>query len=197
MYDSYIHAYEKLSLSTAGLIMGLVLVLLHICPLLFPKETGEILKGLYKNEKMARGLLIFDFVWVFFLLLNVPWNPLCMPLFDYEAFRGALMLLCPVICIILLSDAKRLLFPRALGLLILLAAIVPLSAAFLKDPVTRLLIPIWWYPVLTIAMFWVGKPYLFRDWMNWLSERPGLIRAGGFFGLVYGAAIVACALLLW
>ena len=76
-------------------------------------------------------------------------------------------------------------------------AIVPLSAAFLKDPITRLLIPIWWYPVLTVAMFWIVKPYLLRDWAAWLRKHPLLYNIGAWSGLIYGAAILVCAILFW
>ena len=80
---------------------------------------------------------------------------------------------------------------------LLLMAIVPMSAAFLKDPHSRILIPLWWYPVLTVAMFWVGKPYLFRDWMNWLAQRPRLISGIAVFNFIYGLSICTCAGLFW
>ena len=95
------------------------------------------------------------------------------------------------------ANYKENLFARALGLFLLMLAIVPMTAAFLKDPVTRLLIPIWWYPVLTVAMFWVGKPFLFRDWFHAAVKHPRFCRLVNVLGLVYGGTLLVCALLFW
>ena len=138
-----------------------------------------------------------DMLWVALLLFKADWNPLCMPLFEFEFSRGILLLLCPVIWFVMSSMAREQLFARALGMFLLLMAIVPMSAAFLQDPATRILIPLWWYPVLTVAMFWVGKPYLFRDWMARLVKHPALISGIAVFNFIYGLAICTCAGLFW
>ena len=197
MYQSAIHLYEQLPLSITGIIMGVVLIAIHLAALRFPNLTLNMLTQAHKATKAGVFLLGVDFVWVALLLYKADWNPLCMPLFEFEGVRGILLILCPIIWFILSSMAKENLFPRALGMFLLLLAIVPLSAAFLKDPVTRILIPIWWYPVLTVAMFWVAKPYLFRDWANWLAKHPTLYRVAAAAGLVYASAILICALLFW
>ena len=76
-------------------------------------------------------------------------------------------------------------------------ALVPLTAAFLKDPVTRLLIPCWLYPVLTLGMFWVAKPYLFRDQMEKLTDCPRLYTVINGIGAAWGASILVCAIAFW
>src|SRR6478736_2480778 len=48
-------------------------------------------------------------------------------------------------------------------LLGLMVAAPLLGAAFLKDPESRLLVPIYAYGLLTASLFFVGMPYLFRD----------------------------------
>lgn len=199
MYDEYLHAYEKISLGTAGVVMGLALVLLHVLALLKPEATKNALRQAATNISAAQKLLVLDFVWIFLLLLDADWNPLTMNLFDFNKARSILLILCPVICGVLLyyNRKRELLFPRALGLFLLLMALVPLTAAFLKDPVTRLLIPCWWYPVLTLAMFWVGKPYLFRDHMEQFTARPLLYKVVNGIGAVWGAAILVCAIAFW
>ena len=199
MYDQYLHAYEKISLGTAGVVMGLALLLLHAIALLKPEATKTALRQAATNTGAAKTLLVADFVWIFLLLLDADWNPLTMNLFDFNKARDILLILCPVICGVLLyyNRKRELLFPRALGLFLLLMAIVPLTAAFLKDPVTRLLIPCWWYPVLTLAMFWVGKPYLFRDQMEKFTARPLLYTIVNGIGAAWGAAILVCAVAFW
>ena len=193
MYDQYLHIYEKLPLGVAGLLMGLVLVALHSYALLSPEKVKAALAGAAENDKAGRILLTVDFIWIFLLLLDVSWNPLRMNLFDFNSFRGILIIICPIIWFVLYGEKKSLIFPRALGLFLLLLAIVPLTAAFLKEPATRLLIPIWWYPVLTVAMFWVGKPYLLRDWAARYTARPALYKYSNLFGLAYGALVLVCS----
>ena len=68
MYDEYLHAYEKISLGTAGVLMGLALVLLHVLALLKPEATKNALRQAATNTSAAQKLLVLDFVWIFLLL---------------------------------------------------------------------------------------------------------------------------------
>ena len=197
MYEESIHIYEKLPLCGTGVVMGLVLILLHVYGLARPAAALQALGRAHTAYRAGAVLLGVDFLWIAALLFKADWNPLCMPLYEFDNFRGWLLILCPVIWFVLVSMAKEHLFARALGLFLLLVALLPLSAAFLKDPVTRLLIPIWWYPVLTVAMFWVAKPHLFRDWAAWLNAHPAVFKGIALFGTLYGAAVLACAILFW
>lgn len=191
------HLYETLSLAPTGFTMGMVLMLLSLYVLVCPEHFRRQLASVHAKSSAGTVLLGIDILWVALLLFKADWNPLCMPLFEFEFSRGLLLILCPIIWFVLSSMAKEQLFARALGMFLLLMAIVPMSAAFLQDPATRILIPLWWYPVLTVAMFWVGKPYLFRDWMNWLVKRPALISGIAVFNFVYGLVICTCAGLFW
>ena len=191
------HIYESLPLAPTGFAMGMVLMLLSLYVLLCPEHFRRQLVSVHAKSSAGTVLLGLDFIWVALLLFKADWNVLCMPLFEFENVRGILLLLCPVIWFVMSSMVKEQLFARALGFFLLLMAIVPMSAAFLKDPLSRILIPLWWYPVLTVAMFWVAKPYLFRDWMNSLAKHPALISGIAVFNFVYGLAICTCAGLFW
>ena len=197
MYDQYIHAYEKISLSQAGLVMGTILIIIHLIALLCPRATRLFLQKAHDATLLGQTTLGIAMAWIMLLLLEQDWNPLTINLYEFNGIRGYLLLACPIVWFILSSMVKENLFPRALGLFLLLAVCVPLSAAFLKDPVTRLLIPIWCYPVLTAAMFLVAKPYLFRDAMAWLCNKPKLFITAAALGLIYGIAILTCAILYW
>lgn len=191
------HLYETLSLAPTGFTMGMVLMLLSLYVLLCPVHFRHQLATVHAKSSAGTVLLGIDMLWVALLLFKADWNPLCMPLFEFEFSRGVLLILCPIIWFVMSSMAKEQLFARALGMFLLLMAIVPMSAAFLQDPATRIIIPLWWYPVLTVAMFWVGKPYLFRDWMARLVKRPALISGIAVFNFIYGLAICTCAGLFW
>lgn len=197
MYQLNIHAYEQISLSTAGIVMGVVLMVLHLYALLRPQHVIKLLQHAHLMTLPGQILLGIDFLWLAALLYDSTSNPLRMELFMFEPLRGILLLLCPIVWFVLCSMSREHLLPRALGFFLLLLAIVPMTAAFLKEPATRILIPLWWYPVLTIAMFWVAKPYLFRDEAAWLAARPRLFRFLAILGLAYSVLILICALYLW
>lgn len=92
---------------------------------------------------------------------------------------------------------ENLLFPRALGIFGLMVAAPLLSAAFLQEPVTRLLIPIWCYIVIFLSILWIGKPYLYRDMVNKICSKPAWWTPLCLGGMAYGAAILLCAILWW
>ena len=95
---------------------------------------------------------------------------------EFEGIRWLLQLACPVFLVLMVTQVKNLLFPRALGIFGLMAAAPLLSAAFLQEPVTRLLIPIWCYIVIFLSILWIGKPYLYRDMVNTIWSRHSALR---------------------
>ena len=197
MIEQYVHLYEKLPLGVAGVCMGLALVLGHLAALVKPRQVQELAAAACASARAGQALLIIDFVWIALLLWDSPANPLRMDLFDFTFARGYLLLACPVVCYTLCCYSRQNLFGRALGLFLLLLGAVPLTAAYLKEPETRILIPLWWYPVLTAAIFWVPMPYLLRDWVAWLGRHLRVMRVLALAGLLYGAALLTCALLYW
>lgn len=197
MHALNIHAYEKLPLFHAGLIMGVALVILALLALRKPENVKGLLRHAHLATTAGQILFGIDMLWIALLLFDADWNCLRMELFMFEPLRNILLLLCPVIWLMMSSMSKQHLLPRALGLFLLLTAIVPMTAAFLKEPLTRILLPLWWYPVLTAGLFLVGKPYLFRDWVDKLLQYPRLYTAIAWFNLIYGFAILTCSFLFW
>ena len=78
-----------------------------------------------------------------------------------------------------------------------MAAAPLLGAAFLKDPTSRLLVPIYAYAMLTASLFFVGMPYLFRDAVTWVTADQRRWTLVCLAGLGYGVATLACALTFW
>jgi len=197
MYEKYLHAYETLSLHHVGILLGIALILGHLIALIQPKCSIKALSTLYKQTLLGQILLGIALTWFMLLLIKAPWNALTIELYEFENIRTILIIACPVTWFILSSMVKENIFGRALGLFLILLACPLLTAAFLKDPVTRILIPLWCYPVLTAGMFFVAKPYLFRDATVWISQRPRLFFIASLAGLLYGIAILSCAILYW
>lgn len=197
MVEQYIHIYEKIPLPVAGICMGLALLLGHLVAVVKPRLCMDAAAYLCSSVKWGQALFTVDIIWIALLLWDSPVNPLRMELFDFTFARGMLLLACPIVWYTLCTYSRVNLFGRSLGLFLLLLGIVPLSAAYLKEPATRVLIPLWWYPVLTASILWVAMPYLLRDWVNWLRERPLLVRLLALAGAVYGGAVLGCAILYW
>lgn len=197
MIEQYVHLYEKLPLGAVGVCMGLALVLGHLAALVWPRQVQGLAAAACASVRLGQVLLVFDFLWIVLLLWNSPENPLRMDLFDFNFVRKYLLLACPVVCAVLCTQSKQNLFGRAAGLFLLLLAEVPLTAAYLKEPESRILIPLWWYPVVTVAILWVPMPYLLRDWVSWLGRHLGTMRVLALAGLLYGAVLLACAILYW
>ena len=57
--EFHLHAYEKLSLGTAGVVMGILLIVLHAFALCKPKATKKALTTVSGNESAALFLLLF------------------------------------------------------------------------------------------------------------------------------------------
>jgi hypothetical protein len=76
----------------------------------------------------------------------------------------------------------------------MLAAEPIISAAFLRPESWRLLLVTLAYIWLTLGMFWVGKPYLLRDQITWLTKSILRWRVATAAGVLWGALILGFAL---
>lgn len=197
---SLIHPYEMIPLNIAGYVLGIALLLGHLIAFFNREQVSAFLAKSSRNVFLGQLLLAVDFLW--FFLLVAPENMgilsyLRVELADFEGMRWLLQLLCPLFLILLISYAKDLLFPRALGFFCLMVAAPFLSAAYLKDPASRLLIPIWGYAVIVLSLFWVGMPYIYRDMVKWITAKPMRWNLLCIGGMLYGAAVLTCAILWW
>jgi hypothetical protein len=194
------HPYEQLSLFTIGLILAIWLIGLHAIMLAKPAMMQEFLKKFPRDPMMGQILLGIGLAW--FWLLIAPDNlgklsALAMDLGEFNGAKGILRILVPVTLILVAISVRDFLAVRALGVVGLMVASPLLESAFLKDPSSRLLIPIFAYALLTASLFWVGMPYLFRDAVTWLTADQKRWTACSLAGLCYGFATLVCALAFW
>lgn len=194
------HPYEMIPLFTAGLLLGAWLVGSHALMLAKPALVQGWLKKFPRHNLSGQIILGIGLAW--FWLLVAPedmgkLSTLRMDLGEFNNIKPILRLLVPASLVLVSISVRDFLAVRALGLLGLMVAAPLLDAAFLKDPASRLLIPIFAYALLTAALFWVGMPYLFRDAVTWVTATPGRWRSACLCGLVYGAATLVCAFTLW
>lgn len=194
------HPYQLLPLFTTGLVLAVWLISIHALMLAKPAAVQEFLKKFPRNQNFGQILLGIGLAW--FWLLIAPsglgkLSALAMDLGEFNNAKKILQLLVPISLVLVCISVRDFLAVRALGLLGLMAAAPLLGAAFLKDPQSRLLVPIFAYAMLTASLFCVGMPYLFRDAVTWVTADQKRWTRLSFAGLGYGIATLVCAFAFW
>ncbi len=194
------HPYERLPLFTTGLVLAIWLIASHALMLVKSAETQAFLRKFPRNVLAGQILLGIGLAW--FWLLIAPsglgkLSALAMDLGEFNRAKGLLRILVPLTYVWVCISVRDFLAVRALGVCGLMAASPLLESAFLKDPGSRLLVPIFAYALLTKSMFWVGMPYLFRDAVTWATASQARWRILCLGGLAYGAAVLVCAFAFW
>lgn len=194
------HPYQLLSLFTTGLVLAFWLIGIHTLMLVKPGMTQAFLKKFPRNEPLGQILMGLGLAW--FWLLIAPdhlgkLSALSMDLGEFNSAKGLLQIAVPISLILVCRSIRDFLAVRALGLLGLMAAAPLLGAAFLKDPQSRLLVPIFAYGLLTASLFMVGMPFLFRDAVQWVTASQKRWTLSCLAGLGYGVATLVCAFAFW
>jgi hypothetical protein len=194
------HPYERIPLFTAGLLLAVWLIGSHLLMLLKPTEVQGFLRKFPRHLLMGQIVLGIGMAW--FWLLIAPdgmgaLSSLAMDLGEFNKAKPLLRLLVPVAMVLVAISVRDFLAVRALGLLGLMVASPLLEAAFLKEPASRLLVPIFAYALLTASMFCVGMPYLFRNAVTWATANSQRWTAVSLAGLAYGVVTLVCALMFW
>jgi len=194
------HPYENLPLFGTGLVLAVFLIVLHAVMLARPKQMQDLLIKFPRNAMAGQILLGIGLGW--FWLLIAPdglgkLSALTMDLGEFNNAKRILRILVPVTLVLVVMSVRDFLAVRALGLCGLMVAAPLLASAFLKDPASRLLIPIYAYGLLTASMFFVGMPYLFRDAVTWVTADSKRWFIASVAGLSYGLVTLVCTLLFW
>lgn len=194
------HPYQSLPLFGTGLVLALWLIASHAYMLLKPVEAQNFLKKFPRNSFFGQILLGIGLAW-FWLLIAPPGlgklSALAMELGEFNGVKPLLRIAVPVAIFLVAHSVRDFLAVRALGVVGLMAAAPLLYSAFLKDPSSRLLVPIYAYALLTASLFWVGMPYLFRDAVTWVTADQGRWKTASVAGLLYGIATLICAVAFW
>ncbi|MDQ3199375.1 MAG: hypothetical protein M3Q46_09370 [Verrucomicrobiota bacterium] len=173
-----------LSLHTAGLIAGSLLVVLSLLAIILPAR--DFMPRFPRSKMAGAVLLTVDLVWSFWLLAT-------MEMGEFSSFRRPLLIVLPVGFFLVLRFVDEFLAVRALGILCLLAAEPLLDAAFLRPEISRLLLTTLAYVMIVKGLIWVTMPYLLRDQIGWSFRAANRWRVLSALTFVFGAAILICA----
>jgi len=193
------HPYQEISLSAAGLFVGVVLLALYGVMLWKSQKSKEIAKKL-RNSNLGTYFMGFGMVW-FWLLVAPPgkgiFSALTMDLGDFNKIKGYLVIGVPLFCIGMIMYVKEFLFVRGLGLCLLMIAAPLLYAADFKPAPWQFIMPTFCYLMIIKGLFFVGMPYLFRDGVDWATATDGRWRGLLIGGLAVGVMFLLLGLTAW
>jgi hypothetical protein len=192
LYDYLYHLAPTggIPLKGTGIVVALALILSHAWVLKNTAKTQAFLKAFPRNYFWGVILLTIDFLWAEFALVN-------MDMGEFFTMRDKFMMIVAGGYVAVLIYVKEFLAVRALGSLMLLVAGPVLTAAFLQPQTSRLLIPILAYAWIIIGMFFIGMPFLMRDWVNTLIAKPQRWNLAIYGGIAYGIVLLATAILFY
>jgi multisubunit Na+/H+ antiporter MnhG subunit len=179
-----------LSLRAAGLIAGVVLILLSLPGLIRPNVLQKLAKQLPRSRTAGIALLTVALAWSFWLLAT-------MEMGEFSTFRRPLLIALPIGYVLVLRFVDEFLAVRALGILCLLAAEPLLDAAFLRNEAARLVLTVFAYILIVAGLFWVTMPYLLRDQIDWSARSDWRWRSIHGLALIYGVALLALSATLY
>lgn len=194
------HAYENISLSSAGYVLAAFIIALHLWMVLKPTGAMNFLNKFPRNYNIGRILMGIGMFWFWMLIIPDKFyfkSPIAMDLQDFNSLKTILSLAVPLVAYLVITECKEFLAVRGLGLCLLMAA-APLLAAAWQEPHTfKLLMPLYAYGMIIKGLFMVGMPYMTRDLINWATSSTGKFRILSIAGLAYGVAVLACTILFW
>jgi len=194
------HPYENIPLDSAGYVLAVWLIGLHLWMLLKPRQSIEFLQKLPRNRRLAPWFMGAGMLWFWMLVAPEglgPVSKLEMDLGEFNRAKTMMRILVPVTAFGMIMHVREFLAVRGMGLLALMAAAPLLYAAFLEPPASRLLVSFYAYGLIFCGLFCVGMPYLMRDAITWVSKTGGRYRAAALAGLGYGVAVLVCTVLWW
>ena len=178
-----------LSLQTAGLAAGLLLILSHAWAMAWPGAIPAV-RAFPRSRVAGTVLLIVAAVWSFLLVRSID-------LGEFSRLRDVMLVGIVGGSILTWRFVEEFLAARALGMVLLLSADPLLESAMLRHEETRLLLVALAYAWVVAGLFLVGMPYLLRDAISFMTSRVGIWKISAVAGLVYGIALIAVALIAW
>ena len=191
LYDWIFHQNADgsgLSLKTMGLTLGVLLLAFHLLALLRAEQMMKMAKAFSRSRGWGVVLMVIAGAWGVFLMAH-------MDMGEFFNWRERLEITLPATVVLMTVYVPEFLAVRALGSLLLLAASPVLHAAFLQPQMSRLLLPVLAYMWIIAGMYFVGMPYLLRDWITWCSDKPVRWRMAALGGAAYGAVMLVAAVL--
>ena len=179
----------SLSLETAMLVLGVVMVLAHGSALLWPDAVKKGLQEFPRSAFWGGLLLVAAALWFWWLVST-------MDLGEFSNWRRTLKIGTPIAAVLAWMYVQEFLAVRALGTIVLLGAEALLESAWMRPELERLWMVTLVYIWITAALFWVGMPYTLRNQIHWLCAKRNRWVCAAAGGVAYGAILLISRLTL-
>ncbi len=191
-YDYLYHQSQDggIPLKGTGIVVALGLLATHLWALKNAPKAQAFLKSFPRAFHWGVILLTIDLIWSVFALAN-------MDMGEFFNMRRTFIMITIGGYVAVLACVREFLAVRALGALLLLISGPVLCAAFLQPQTSRLLLPVLAYVWIIVGMYFVGMPFLMRDWVGWLLAKPQRWNLAVYGGIVYGAVLLLAAVLFY
>jgi hypothetical protein len=172
----------SLSLSTATLIPGLLLLVLGLPLLLNISAWTASLKALPRSSRASYIFFSAGAAWFLYAIWHL--SPA-----DFGDYRGYLFVAFAIIAVLSFKCVPDFLAVRGLSALILMAAMPLLDAAYMEyDKPQRLLMVSLVYLAIAFAIWLGAQPWRMRDFLTWVLARPN--RTRGLGGALAGYGLI-------
>jgi len=175
------------TLRFVGLFLGLALIGAHLLAAFKAEDTRNFLVRFPRWHAAGVALLTIDLVWGWYIAATMDWG-------EFQSWRMPILIFLPVAYGFMIYLVHEFLAARALGILMLLAAMPVLDAAFMKAPVSRLLVVVLAYLWVVLGLFWTSSPHLLRDHIQFVLRAPLRWTLGVWGGVAYGVLVLVFAL---
>lgn len=192
LYDYLYHQSPTggIPLKGTGIVVAVTLLGSHLWALKNSAKTQAFFKAFPRSLQWGVILLTIDVLWSVFALAN-------MDMGEFFNMRRVFIMITIGGYFAVVMFVKEFLAVRALGVLMLLASGPVLTAAFLQPQMSRLLLPVLAYVWIIAGMYFIGMPFLMRDWVNWLLAKPQRWNLAVWSGIGYGAVLLLAAILFY
>ncbi|CAF0693967.1 hypothetical protein [Candidatus Methylacidithermus pantelleriae] len=172
------------SLRSVSLFLGALHFLFGLSLYLFPQNVGRTLGLLLRNALAGRLMSLSATIWATLLCASID-------LGELSQARWIITLGCIMLGLSVTWLLVELLFVRALGVILLLAAEIPLEAAFWEETPWRIVISLLAYAWIASGISMVVTPYHWRAIADRLDSNPSFLGKGiGAVFLFLGALLI-------
>jgi hypothetical protein len=179
-----------MSLFTASLVPGLILIALGIPLLLDISGVTEAIKGFPRS--VSAGYVVFGAAAAWFL-----YNILHLSNADFGEYRYYLFLGFGAVAILSFKCVPDFLGVRGASALVLIGASPFLDSAYMEyGHPTRLFMVSFVYVAIAVALWLGAQPWRLRDFLGWLFARQARSRGLGGLFLAYGILLCGAAFTL-
>jgi hypothetical protein len=173
----------SLSLETALLVVGCMLVLGHLAALVF--GTGLQKQLLAFPRSMPAGVVLFVAASGWFAGLVA-----LTDLGEFSSMRSKFLIFTVLGAVLMLRFVQEFLAVRALGMLLLLVAEPLLESAWMRPEAGRLWLVGLVYGWIVAGLFFIGTPYVLRDAIAAVTASTARWKAASVLGIAYGILLL-------